>query len=98
MAARTVAQTVAGAIDNVVTVTTDTPLAGASDVEDNVVVNVTAVADLAVEKTATVTAWAGDRISYTVVAVNNGPSDAANVVVTDTLAASVTVASWPSRL
>jgi uncharacterized repeat protein (TIGR01451 family) len=88
----TVAQTVTGAIDNVATATTSTPLAVASDPDGSAQIDVIAAADLAVEKMATATALAGERITYTVVAVNNGPSDAADVVMTDTLAADVTVA------
>jgi uncharacterized repeat protein (TIGR01451 family) len=89
----TVAQTVAGAIDNMASVATITPLATASAPDDSELINVLAAADVAVEKVATATALAGERITYTVVTLNNGPSDAAGVVMTDTLAADVMVAA-----
>jgi len=51
---------------------------------------VTTAADLVISKTDSVDpVVAGDPLSYTIQVVNNGPSDAADVVVTDTLPAGV---------
>ena len=54
---------------------------------------VTAAADLSIVNTGPPTAVAGANVSYTLVATNNGPSAAANVVVTDTLPAGATFVS-----
>ena len=54
---------------------------------------VTASADLAITKTGPATVVAGGAVSYSLVVVNNGPSDAAAVSVTDTLPAGVTFVS-----
>jgi uncharacterized repeat protein (TIGR01451 family) len=87
-----VAQTTTGGIDNTAVVTTTSPLAAGSKLTADASLSVVAAADVALEKTATITALAGERITYTLVAVNHGPSDAADVVVTDTLDSAVTVA------
>jgi uncharacterized repeat protein (TIGR01451 family) len=50
-------------------------------------------ADLAVTKTGPATAFAGSQVSYSVNVTNNGPSDATNVVVTDTLPAGTALVS-----
>jgi uncharacterized repeat protein (TIGR01451 family) len=52
------------------------------DTEDT---NVTVAADMAIDKTGPLTATANDVLTYTIEVYNNGPSDADNVVVTDTL-------------
>ncbi|MFN0182137.1 MAG: hypothetical protein ACKVZ0_25310 [Gemmatimonadales bacterium] len=54
---------------------------------------VTAVADVQVTKSGAATAAIGSNVTYTITATNSGPSDAAGVVVTDTLAAGVTFVS-----
>ena len=59
---------------------------------DNAVVDVNAVADLEVTKADSPDpVVAGELLAYTIVITNHGPSDAANVVVTDILPATVTV-------
>ncbi|HXX45134.1 MAG TPA: C25 family cysteine peptidase [Candidatus Acidoferrales bacterium] len=60
----------------------------------NVVVAVAGQSDLAVTKTGTPNpVLAGNKITYTVVVTNNGPSAAANPVLTDTFSSSETVTS-----
>ena len=54
---------------------------------------VTASADLAITKTGPPTVTAAGSVTYSLVAVNNGPSDAANVTVSDTLPAGVVFVS-----
>ena len=54
---------------------------------------VTASADLSIVKTGPATVVAGGSVSYSLVVANNGPSDAANLSVTDTLPAGVTFVS-----
>jgi uncharacterized repeat protein (TIGR01451 family) len=87
-----VVQTTTGNIGNTAVVTTTTALAAGSDLDASVLLPVTAAADMAIEKSAPITATTGDRITYTLVVVNHGPSNAAGVVVTDTLPAGVTMA------
>ena len=50
-------------------------------------------ADLAITKTAPATVIAGQNVTYTVNVKNNGPSDATNVMVTDTLPVGTTFVS-----
>lgn len=57
------------------------------------VTTVTAIADLSVNKTGPATANAGTNITYTVTLTNNGPSNAANVALTDTVPANTTFVS-----
>lgn len=54
---------------------------------------VVTAADLALTKTGPVTVTAGSLLTYTVTVFNNGPSDAQNVVLTDTLPYGVTPVS-----
>ena len=54
---------------------------------------VTALADLAITKTGPATVTAAGTVSYALVVVDNGPSAASTVVVTDTLPAGVTLVS-----
>lgn len=54
---------------------------------------VSAAADLAVTKTGPLTVTAGSNVTYTVSVTNNGPADAANVVLTDALPANTTFVS-----
>src|SRR5260370_632429 len=46
-------------------------------------------ADLSITKTAPATVVAGNQLTYTITVTNNGPSNATNVIVTDTLPAGV---------
>ncbi len=61
-----------------------------SNNSDDDTVVVAASADLAVEKSAPAMAEPDEQIAYGLTVTNNGPSDAVNVVVTDTLPVSVT--------
>jgi uncharacterized repeat protein (TIGR01451 family) len=54
---------------------------------------VTAVASLTVTKTGPATVTAGNTATYTITITNNGPSDAANVMLIDALPATVVLAS-----
>jgi uncharacterized repeat protein (TIGR01451 family) len=77
-------------VSNTATVTSPTP--------DPLLVNNTStadavsdrLADMAMTKTGAATVVAGQPITWTVTAHNNGPSDAGDVVITDTLPAEVT--------
>ncbi|MEP6578607.1 DUF4347 domain-containing protein, partial [Microcoleus vaginatus GB2-A3] len=51
---------------------------------------VDALADLVTTKTGTTTAAPGERVTYTISTVNNGPSTAANVTVTDSIVPNLT--------
>src|SRR5207237_122897 len=92
----TVVAMIASNVSNNTTVT-DTASVN-SNTADNNLANNTATfntlvgtqADLAVTKTSTATAVAGQTYSFTISATNNGPSDALNVTVTDQLPSQVT--------
>ncbi|QDT06501.1 Large cysteine-rich periplasmic protein omcB precursor [Rubripirellula lacrimiformis] len=92
----TVASTASGTITNTASIP-DLSAAGETDLTNNsdtATVTVTPVVDLAVTKTVSdANAAAGDSLTYTVTVVNNGPSVATNVVVTDTLPSGVTFTS-----
>ena len=60
-------------------------------VSDSTTASVVLTADLAIQKSATPTVNAGEDIEYTLTVINNGPSDASDVVVTDQLPAGVTL-------
>ncbi|GEM_PF-702097 len=77
---------------------TATGLSGAADPntannDSTVMTTVNASADLAVTKTGPATANAGQNVTYTLSVTNNGPSDAQNVMVNDTLPAGETFVS-----
>src|SRR5439155_947594 len=61
-----------------------------SDPANRVTSSITELADLVVAKTGPATVDAAQNLSYTITISNNGPSDAASVVVRDTLPAGVT--------
>ncbi len=90
----TVANTASGTITNTASVP-GMAAAGEDDITNNsdtAVITVTPVVDLAVTKLVSrPNAAAGDSLTYTINVVNNGPSSATNVVVTDTLPAGVTL-------
>ena len=77
---------------------TDTAFGTNADTNPNnnsatAVTTVTASADLSVVKTGPATANAGTNITYTIVVTNNGPSNAANVSLTDAVPANTTFVS-----
>jgi large repetitive protein len=74
------------------TSTTSDPDA-ASDRTSTANTTVTTSADLAVDKTPPANVSAGETAAYTIVVRNNGPSDAANVSLTDATPANTTFAS-----
>ncbi|MGB7326927.1 MAG: SdrD B-like domain-containing protein [Rubripirellula sp.] len=90
----TVNSDAAGTITNTASVP-DLSAAGENDITNNsdaIDITVTPVVDLAITKAVSdTTAAAGDSLTYTINVVNNGPSSATNVVVTDTLPAGVTL-------
>ncbi|QHS59740.1 DUF7933 domain-containing protein [Chitinophaga agri] len=56
-------------------------------------------ADIAVVKATTATTFApGEDVTYTITVTNNGPSDAANVVVTDNAPTGTTITSWTAAV
>ncbi len=59
-------------------------------VDDTEETTIRTSADLAITKTAPTTATAGNQITYALEIENNGPSDAQNVVISDTLPVGVT--------
>jgi uncharacterized repeat protein (TIGR01451 family) len=78
-----------GSVTNTASVTANESPAGSSPAA-TVVTNVTPSADLAVTVTASPSpVLVQTGLAYVITATNNGPSDATDVVVTDTLAASV---------
>jgi len=87
----TVNADVTAGFTNTVLITTTTPGDNPGNNEDDYVVDVLAVADLAITKSDNPDpVTPGETLVYTLVYTNNGPSDAENVVVTDTLPAVVT--------
>ncbi|MDO5728377.1 MAG: DUF11 domain-containing protein [Actinomycetaceae bacterium] len=75
-------------IENTATVSSTTSDSNGDNNSDSATVKVTPAADIAVEKSlASDGVVPGETVSYTVTATNNGPSDAAGVVVTDALPA-----------
>ena len=89
----TVAADALGVLTNTAIVTSSTPLTNTVDDSSTVTTTLTPKADLALVKTATPTVNAGEEITYTLTVYNNGPSQAQDVVVTDTLPADVTFTS-----
>ncbi len=80
-------------LTNSASVTSGTPDPDPSNNSDSVTTGVSAVADLSLVKSGPATVVAGGSVTYTLDVTNNGPSDAANVTVTDALPAGVTFAS-----
>jgi uncharacterized repeat protein (TIGR01451 family) len=78
---------------NQVNVTSTTPDSGTSPNFANTSTPSHQDADLQVSKVGPLTATAGQPITYTITAANNGPSDAVNVSLTDTLPATLTFQS-----
>lgn len=91
VAVRLAPGTGAGSVANTATAHSAIDDANPLNNSDSVSFNSTSTADLGVSKTAsTATARPGQTVDYTVTVRNNGPSDAANVLVTDTAPAGMT--------
>ena len=82
-----------GSLTNVAAATTATTDTDSSNNTSSVATAVAAQADVEVVKTGPAAVNAGDTITYTVQVTNLGPSDAASVVITDTLPATGTFVS-----
>jgi uncharacterized repeat protein (TIGR01451 family) len=78
-------------IDNKARARSDTPDPDDTNNITSQTITVTAVADLVLTKSAPATATAGTTFDYVLTVKNNGPSTAANVKISDTLPAGVTV-------
>jgi uncharacterized repeat protein (TIGR01451 family) len=78
---------------NTATVFTDSSDNNPANDSSTVITSVTPSADVAVTKNGPTTIAAGANITYTVTVTNNGPSDADNVSLTDTLPADTTFVS-----
>ena len=83
----------AASLTNNASVSSTTPDPVPANNAANATTTVTASADLSVAKTAPATVVAGAALTYTLLVANAGPSDAADVSVTDTLPAGVTFVS-----
>jgi uncharacterized repeat protein (TIGR01451 family) len=70
---------------NTATATTDSVDPNTANNSDTVTTTITQSADVSVAKTGDATVVAGNDVTYTITVTNNGPSDASNVVLTDTL-------------
>jgi uncharacterized repeat protein (TIGR01451 family) len=80
----------AGSLSNTASVASTTADPTPANNTSSVVTTVTASADLAMTKLGPPTVTASGSVTYSLVVVNNGPSDAASLTVTDTLPAGVT--------
>src|SRR5206468_5784685 len=94
----TVTAPVTGALTNVAradgtTADPDTTNNNGTAAANRVTTTVTELADLALSKSGPAAVDAAQNLTYTIVTTNNGPSDAAGVVVQDTLPAGVTFVS-----
>ncbi len=83
-----------GTLVNSASVSSSTPEANPGDESTTESTSVSTSADLVISKTDSVDpVTAGENLTYTVTVTNNGPSDAQNVVVMDTLPSGVTLVS-----
>lgn len=80
-------------INNTATVTTDNFDTNGANDTSTATTTVTQDANLAVTKTGPASVTAGNSITYTVTATNNGPSNATNVTLSDTLPPNTTFVS-----
>ncbi len=95
--AHAAANLAAGTITNTATVTTSSPDPNSANDSASVAVSIAASADLAVTNTAaTDPLIAGTNETYTIAVKNNGPSDAAGVVVSDPAVSGLTAQSASS--
>jgi len=89
-----VAPSVTSGLTNVATVSSPTPDPNPSNNTSTVSAGVGPETDLSITKTASATTVAvGSKVTYTLVAANNGPADATDVTVVDPLPPSVTAVS-----
>ena len=86
----------AGVLDNSASVTTSTALDPASVLASAVQVVAGAYADVALSKDASPSAVAGGTLQYTLTAINNGPSAAAFITISDALPAQTSFVSASS--
>lgn len=87
----TVPASATGSFINTAVVQSDTPDPDLSDNTDTIEVLVDQSADMAVKKTASETSvYEGESIGYTIEIENKGPSDAANVILTDAVPGEIT--------
>ena len=93
----TVEATIAGPLDQTVTVSSSSLDGNLSNNTSSTTAQVVPAADLAVSIAGSAPAAnPGDEFEYTVSAINNGPNDASNVMLSDTLPAGVTFVSASS--
>lgn len=59
---------------------------------------VTSKPDIVLNKTGPATAFSGQRVTYQIDAINNGPSDATNLAITDAVPATLTNVSWTATV
>lgn len=88
-----VAPSATGSVENTATVSTTTIDPAGGNNSDSVLSTVATSANLGVTKSGPATALPGQDISYQVTVTNAGPSDAANVTLTDTVPANTTFVS-----
>ncbi|MBE7468699.1 MAG: DUF11 domain-containing protein [Anaerolineales bacterium] len=90
----TVASSILGTLTNTATVTSNQPDSNTTNNTVTATTTVTRVTDLAITQSSTPNpVTAGNNITFNLMVINNGPSDAANVIVNDTLPAGVTFQS-----
>lgn len=90
----TVLASTRGSLSNSATATADGTLINTTDDTDSVSTTVTATNALVITKTDSPDpVVAGQTVTYTIDVVNNGPSDATNVVITDNIPDGITVTS-----
>jgi uncharacterized repeat protein (TIGR01451 family) len=82
-----------GLLSNVARTSSATADPDTADWRDTAETTVSASADLSIVKTATPAVTVGEMIEYVITVTNDGPDEAADVVVTDTLPAGVTFVS-----
>ena len=88
-----VASNVTAPIDNTLTISTTTADPAPANNSDTETTPVAVSANVSAIKSAPASATAGTNITYTLLAFNNGPSDATNVTLTDVLPAQTTFVS-----
>jgi uncharacterized repeat protein (TIGR01451 family) len=95
----TAGPTTRGTITNTAVISGNEPDPNLANNTSTVITQVNALDDLAIVKTASANpVIAGNALTYTLAATNNGPSNATGVTITDTLPAGVTYTSATSSL